>query len=243
MTINSTNSASNFFMPRLGDSLRIIVLGAGSGLVAGVATVAVVAGAVVVAKLLYSAPCMRSARNAAGQLLNNLMPRQAAEQAAQADAVAIILTGWINGGKPFGEEAIRKEIKDKFIKDGISKDSRGRLTVPGNLDLSVKEKEEGQSSQKHLSGLEKLTHLPNNLTVTGDLNLSKTSINPLPSSLWVHGNLDLRGCKALRELPGCLKVNGKVYLNQNQKIQIQPNQTALSLIYEPLKEQKQPPNA
>jgi hypothetical protein len=52
-----------------------------------------------------------------------------------------------------------------------------------------------------------------NITVTGSLNISKTSIDRLPKNLHVNGNLDI-SVTAITKLPEGLKVKGRLNIQQ-----------------------------
>lgn len=52
--------------------------------------------------------------------------------------------------------------------------------------------------------------LPNNLSVSGSLNLSHTQITKLPNNLSVSGDLDLGNTKIV-EIPESVKIGGSVY--------------------------------
>ena len=57
----------------------------------------------------------------------------------------------------------------------------------------------------------KVTFLPNNLSVEGNLNLcNNTQLTSLPDNLTVRGWLDINGT-SISSLPDSLKVGGKIY--------------------------------
>jgi hypothetical protein len=71
------------------------------------------------------------------------------------------------------------------------------LNLSGNLDL------------KHKT---KINSLPDDLKVSGELDIGWTGITSLPDNLKIGGSLYIRGAK-IDSLPNGLQVNGNLYLN------------------------------
>ena len=63
-----------------------------------------------------------------------------------------------------------------------------------------------------LAHCKQLTKLPDKLYVGGFLDLANTNITSLPNNLYVNDWLDLENCKQITELPNNLYVGGYLYI-------------------------------
>ncbi|MER8606605.1 hypothetical protein [Mesorhizobium sp. M0019] len=65
-----------------------------------------------------------------------------------------------------------------------------------------------------LEGYDEVDHLPDGLTIYGNLNLIGTNIRALPSNLTVFGNVDLEGCDTLQT------IGRNVYISGNLDVEV-----------------------
>ena len=83
----------------------------------------------------------------------------------------------------------------------------------------------------YLEGTE-ITELPDNLTITGDLDLENCKmLSKLPNNLKVEGNLNLEGCEMITEFPDNLKVGGYLDLSGTKITKLPDNLTVKGSLY------------